>query len=127
MSKKRHKGYYVNGVFVAAGSAADQQLRDTLHDPDTPSRSAKKRASRRLQLLGEALVTAPKGVLAGLQLPEELNVALSEAQHITSFGARRRQLQWIGKLMRRLDDETVKAIHVALKWDSDEKRNAARQ
>ena len=114
MPKSRRRGYYVDGEWVAAGSETDQQLRNALHDPDAPSRSAKKRASEALQQLGERLVAAPAATLARLTLPEELRDAVAEARNIRSFGARRRQLQQIGKLMRRQDDETVEAIRAAL-------------
>ena len=114
MSKRTRKGYYVKGEFIAAGSEADQKLRDELRDPNAPSRSARKRASEALQLLGEKLVAAPGPRLAGLALPDDLRDAVREAKNIRSFGAKRRQLQLIGKLMRRLDDEEVEVIRAAL-------------
>jgi len=114
MPKKSRKGYYVNGEFVAWGSEADQKFRDELRDEQAPSRSAKKRAAEGLQLLGEKLVDTPRGLLAGLPLPEDLRDAILEARDIKSFGARRRQMQLIGKLMRRLDDGTVDVIRAAL-------------
>jgi hypothetical protein len=40
--------------------------------------------------------------------------ALAEAKRITNFEGRRRQMQFIGKLMRKLDDSTVQAIEAAL-------------
>jgi len=79
-----------------------------------PSRTARKRASEALQKLGEQLVTAKPAALAGLVLPERLEDAVQEAKAIRSFGARRRQLQYIGKLMRALDEETVEAIRRAM-------------
>ena len=115
MPKRPRKGYYVKGVFVASGSEADRKFRDELHDPNVPSRSAQKQASESLQQLGEELVGAPKALLAVLPLPDELEDAIVEARCITSFGARRRQMQLIGKLMRRLEDEAVEAIRVALR------------
>ena len=114
MPKKSRKGYYVKGEFVAVGSEADHKFRHELHDSNAPSRSAKKRAAESLQLLGVKLVDAPKALLAGLPLPDDLRDAIVEARSIPSFGARRRQMQLIGKLMRRLDDETVNAIGAAL-------------
>lgn len=122
MPKRPRKGYYVKGQFVASGSEADRKLRDELHDPTAPSRSAKKRASESLQLLGVELIDAPGTLLAGLPLPEQLREAILEARNITSFGARRRQSQFIGKLMRRLDDETVDAIRAALGAEGLHKR-----
>jgi len=114
MSKKSRKGYYVNGEFVAEGSETDRHLHAELHDEDAPSRTAQKKASQSLQDLGEALIAANGVVLAGLPLPDELEAAIREARDIASFGARRRQIRFIGKLMRRLDAATVDAIRTAL-------------
>jgi len=114
MPRKQRSGYYVKGAFVESGSEADQKLRDELHDADAPSRTAKKRASERLQQLGEQLIAAREPLLAGLPLPESLADAIAEARSIKSFGAQRRQRQLVGKLMRRLDEETLAAIRAAL-------------
>jgi ribosome-associated protein len=115
MPKRARKGYYVKGRFVAEGSEDDQRLRDELRNSEAPSRSAKKRASRDLQLLGEALIAAPAAVLTGLPLPDQLREAIADARSFSSFGAQRRQAQFIGKLMRRLDDETLDAIRAAFR------------
>jgi ribosome-associated protein len=115
MPKKSRKGYYVKGEFVAAGSEADRELRAELHDEDAPSRTARKKASEDLQNLGEELIDMSRAVLAGLDLPDDLEAAIVAARSITSFGARRRQMQLIGKLMRRLDADAVAAVHAALR------------
>lgn len=81
---------------------------------DEPSRSARKRASHELTKLGEELVTLRAERLAALELPERLQEAVAEARRLTSFGARRRQAQFIGKLMRQLDEEALAAIRKAL-------------
>ena len=77
-------------------------------------RSARKRASHELTRLGEELVTLRAERVAALALPEQLEEAVAEARRLTSFGAKRRQAQFIGKLMRKLDDESVAAIRKAL-------------
>lgn len=115
MPKKSRMGYYVNGEFVAAGSETDRQLQAELHDEEAPSRTARKHASESLRDLGAELTAVSKSVLAALPLPDDLEDAILEAREITSFGARRRQIQLIGKLMRRLDAETVDAIRAALR------------
>ena len=79
-----------------------------------PSRSARKRASEELQTLGEQLAALPSEVIGKLSLPELLEDALAGAKTIKSFGGRRRQLQYIGKLMRRLDPGELEAIRAAL-------------
>jgi ribosome-associated protein len=114
MNKRSRKGYYVKGEFVTSGSQADRAFRETLDESSAPSRSAKKRASKSLQVLGAQLIAAPNALLEALPLPEELRDAIGEARNITSFGARRRQTQFVGKLMRRLDDVEVEAIRAAL-------------
>ena len=73
------------------------------------SKTKKKRAVEELQKLGAALVALAPGQLAALALPEELLAAVREAQRIASHEARRRQVQYIGKLMRAIDPEPVRA------------------
>src|SRR5690606_25633206 len=53
-------------------------------------------------------------LFARLALPEKLQDALAEAGRITNFEGKRRQMQYVGKLMRQLDEDTVAAIHAAL-------------
>jgi ribosome-associated protein len=81
---------------------------------EAPSRTARKKASRALQALGERLVELRPAELAALPLPDTLHEAVLDAKRIKTFGARRRQAQYIGKLMRRLDAETVEILHTAL-------------
>ena len=67
------------------------------------SRTKKKQQVEELQKLGAALVDLPPVQLDALDLPALLLAAVREAQRITSHGARRRQMQYIGKLMRKVD------------------------
>ena len=80
-----------------------------------PSRTERKRESKELTKLGEALVELPAERWTALELPERLIDALVEAQRLTSFGARRRQAQFIGKLVRKLDDEALKRVRAAVR------------
>jgi ribosome-associated protein len=73
------------------------------------SRTKKKQQVEELQKLGVALVDLPAAQLDALALPAPLLAAVREAQRITSHEARRRQLQYIGKLMRKVDPEPVRA------------------
>ncbi len=73
------------------------------------SKTQKKRAVEELQKLGASLVGLAPAQLEALSLPAELLAAVREARRITSRGARRRQVQFIGKLMRSLDPEPVRA------------------
>lgn len=113
MSRKPKKGYFVRGQFVAEGSELDLQLKAELKGTDV-SRTDLKKESAELQKLGEALVTLRSDLLDGLTLPEKLLDALAEAARITNFEGKRRQMQFVGKLMRGLDEATLDAVREAL-------------
>lgn len=71
---------------------------------DTPvSKTRRKKDMHALQDLGEALVALGAAQLAALELPEALADAITEARRLTGFEARRRQMQYIGRLMRAVD------------------------
>jgi ribosome-associated protein len=114
MSRKPKRGYYVKGHFVAEGSELDLELKAELKGTTEQSRTDLKRESQALQDLGEALIDLRASLMAGLELPEKLATALEEAKRMTDFGARRRHLQYIGKLMRQLEPETLEAARAAL-------------
>lgn len=113
MPRKSTKGYFVNGRFITAGSEEDQQLKIELKGRDV-SRADKKRVSDERQDTGEALLGLRADLFAKLELPATLVEALAEAKRISNFEGRRRQMQYIGKLMRRLDGQEMAAIHAAL-------------
>jgi ribosome-associated protein len=113
MSRKPKKGYYVKGHFVAEGSELDLELQAERSGGE-PSKTDLKKESTELQKLGEALLTLREDLFEGLDLPEGLVSALDELRRITNFEGRRRQLQYVGKLMRGLDEETRQAIRDAL-------------
>ena len=113
MSRKPKKGYYVKGQFVAEGSELDLQLKAELKGTET-SRTDLKRESDELQELGKDLLGLRTDLFQRLQLPETLVLALGEARRITNFEGKRRQMQFVGKLMRKLDDDAVAAIQAAL-------------
>jgi ribosome-associated protein len=100
----KQKGYYVKGQFVAEGSELDMQLKDE----QIGSRAQAKRESDELQKLGEALLTLPASAIAKLDLPEKLVDALAEHKRISNFEGKRRQMQFIGKLMRKIDADPVR-------------------
>lgn len=62
-----------------------------------------------LQALGEALVALSSDQLKKVDLPDELRDAVRDARRFTQHEARRRQMQYIGKLMRGIDDEPIRA------------------
>jgi ribosome-associated protein len=77
------------------------------------SKSARKRAAHAAQDLGEQLIALPDEELVALGIPEELAAALREARHITSRAGLARQRQYIGKLMRALDPQPIRAALAA--------------
>ncbi|MCA0214161.1 MAG: DUF615 domain-containing protein [Proteobacteria bacterium] len=114
MSRKPKKGYFVRGQFVAEGSELDLELKAELKGTTEASRTDLKRESTALQKLGEALLTLRADLLERLALPEKLTDALAEARRITNFEGKRRQMQYVGKLMRGLDEATLDAVRAAL-------------
>jgi len=77
---------------------------------ETPSKTRRKREMLALQELGVELVELPDEQLAALDLPDALRDAVAQARSITRFEARRRQLQYIGKLMRGVNPEPIRAM-----------------
>jgi ribosome-associated protein len=78
-------------------------------DEIPPSRTQLKNQMTALQDLGAELVLLNPDQLAEMALPETLHEAVAAAQRITRFEARRRQLQYIGKLMRHVDPEPIRS------------------
>ena len=74
-----------------------------------PSKSARKREHLALQKLGEELITIRRSDLDSLPLDDALRDAVREAGEIKAHGALRRQKQYIGKLMRDIDPEPIRA------------------
>jgi len=86
--------------------------------PDRPSKSALKRQMHDLQDLGQELTELPESRVAKLDLPEPLRDALHEYRRTRSHEGRRRQLQFIGKLMRKTDGEPIREAVAAFKLGS---------
>ena len=76
-------------------------------DTNYKSRTQRKNEDRALQRLGEQLVALPLGQLETMGLPDELLTAIEFAHKIKSRGARRRQIQYIGTLMRHIDPQPI--------------------
>lgn len=90
-------------------------------DDAPPSKTRRKQQMHALQALGERLVKLPAQQLARLTLPEDLAHAVDEARRTRSHEGLRRQLQYVGKLMRSVDAE---AIEKALAIDDDVHQHA---
>jgi len=92
---------------------------------EKPSKTERKRAMHELQALGERLVGLNQEQLAAIALPENLHEAVEQARRITKHEARRRQLQYIGRLMRAVDPEPIRE---KLKvWDGVSAEHTAQQ
>jgi ribosome-associated protein len=79
-----------------------------VQEEEKPSKTQRKRAMHELQALGERLVELNPEQLAAVALPEYLHDAVEQARHITKHEAKRRQLQYIGRLMRRVDADPIR-------------------
>ena len=75
---------------------------------ERPSKTRLKQASHDLQKLGLALAELPEGRLDALALPERLLDAIVQYRATRSHEGRRRQLQYVGKLMREVDAEPLR-------------------
>lgn len=82
-----------------------------VHDDEAavPSKTRRKRQMHQLQRLGQELTELPAQRLQELDLPERLREAITEFKRTRSHEGRRRQLQFIGKLMREVDDAPLRA------------------
>lgn len=76
---------------------------------ERPSKSELKRQMHELQALGVQLVGLSDDQFARLDLPDELREAVAFAHQVTRHEARRRHMQYLGKLMRRVDADAIRA------------------
>ncbi len=86
-----------------------QAMQDAKYDQQhEPSKSQRKRELDELKQLGRELITLSDDALRQLLLPENLLEALRTAQKLKAHGALKRQLQYIGKLLREIDDAPIR-------------------
>jgi ribosome-associated protein len=90
--------------------------------PQRESKSQRKRDMLALQDIGKTLVELPAAQLAKIPLEPPLAEAISEARLLTSHGAIRRQLQYIGKLMRNIDPTPIQAALADLDLKSQQSK-----
>ena len=86
------------------------------------SKTRRKKEMHELQSLGASLVALSDAHLERISMPEALAAAVREARRIESHEARRRQLQFIGRLMRELDPTPIRMQLAALLGGSAEER-----
>lgn len=93
-------------------------------DDDFISKSELKREAQELQVLGNTLVSWSKKKLLDLNLGDALLNAILEAKRLKAHGAKRRQLQYIGKLMRGVDSAP---IYAAIEAEQIKHQQSAKQ
>ncbi|MBC3880489.1 DUF615 domain-containing protein [Undibacterium sp. LX40W] len=93
---------------------------------DRPSKSELKRQMTALQKLGQELVDAPRDRVKRVPMPEDVRDAILECQTITNHEGRRRQMQFVGKKMRTLDEAEVALIQKTIdSWKGASKAETA--
>ncbi len=86
------------------------------------SKTKRKEAMHALQDIGKELVKLPANKLERLDLPEELRRAVEDCRRFTKHEAIRRQLQYIGRLMRGVDEAPIARQLAAWRGESDEEK-----
>ena len=94
------------------------QDEDFTEDTGRPSKTKQKEVMHELRDLGAELVELSVGQLKRIKLPENIFDAVRDCQKITAHGARRRQVAYLGKLMRGVDDEPIRAGLALLRGES---------
>ena len=93
---------------------------------ERPSKSELKRQVNELQKLGEQLVDEPRDRVKRVPMPDDVKDAILECQKITDHEGRRRQLQFVGKKMRTLDEDEVAVIQRTIEgWRGASKADTA--
>ena len=77
-------------------------------DDDRPSKTRLKQQSHDLQALGVALAGLPEDRLRAIEMPDSLRDAIDEFRRTKSHEGRRRQMQFVGKLMRSADEAALR-------------------
>lgn len=93
--------------------------KDEQTEEHLPSKSQLKRESEALQKLGEELLSLRNTDLENMDLPDELSDAVRTARKIQSRGGLKRQRQFIGKIMRQIDSESIEKQLAIIKHKHD--------
>lgn len=93
--------------------------------PDGPSKSQRKREALEVRSLAARLIGLPATTLDRMPLSDSVRRAIDDAQRIRSRVARKRQLQFVAKLLRREDPEAL--FEAVSAFDDDARQAAARQ
>ncbi|MEJ5208301.1 ribosome biogenesis factor YjgA [Denitratimonas sp. CY0512] len=90
-----------------------------------PSRSQQRREALEVLELAERLLALGERELAAVPMPDALRDLVQDSRRITAQIARKRQLQFLAKNMRREDDDVIDAIRRTLQRDRDDARREA--
>ena len=96
---------------IASHKCDNYYMYDDSFDETPVSKSQRKREAHALQALGKALVNLNTSALNQIPLPVDLRHAIEEAQRLHQHGALKRQLQYIGKLLRQCEVEPIQAAY----------------
>ena len=99
-------------------------MTNTLPEDSLPSKTRLKAEADAAQEIGRKLVELPKDKLNKLNLEESLLDAIREAKRITANGAIRRQMQYIGRLMR--DTDLAPIVEQLQKWEGKHQEENAK-
>lgn len=88
--------------------------------PDPLSKTQRKNAMLDLQKLGEALIALSESQLTQIPLEDVLLEAIRFARTLKTHESKRRQLQYIGKIMRKIDPEAIRAALKKIQYSKDQ-------
>lgn len=89
-------------------AAPEESAHSEAETDGRPSKTRRKQEMTALQQLGEELLRLNSAQIARIDLPEALREALRDARRVTAHEGRRRQIQYIGRLMRQVDPEPIR-------------------
>jgi len=93
-------------------------MADNYHQPEPPSKSQRKREAQQLFKLGTELAALDDSSLASIPIPGDLFDAVQKVRAMTAHVARKRQLQYIAKLLRNMDSEPIRHALAELRQDA---------
>lgn len=94
---------------------------------EEPSKSARKREAQRIKALGTQLAELADSERRALNLPDALEAAIVAYRGITAHEAKRRQRQYIGRLMRNIDISSIEQALAVIVARAGEARHAHHQ
>jgi ribosome-associated protein len=98
-----------DNTYTRGRGLRSQPVLDEDEEELPPSKTKIKKQMHELRDLGKELTELAKDQLAQLDIPDNLRDAIREMKNINKFGAQRRQMQYIGKLMREVDTAPILA------------------